>query len=55
MIKVQHPEEIKTWSDTLDDHHVHYDILKKKYDDSEERYEVYCVGQLVGWIFDLGL
>lgn len=40
MIKVQHAEEIKTWSDTLDDHHVHYDILKKKYDDIEERYEV---------------
>ncbi len=40
MIKVQHAEEIKTWSDTLDDHHVHYDILKKKCDDIEGRYEV---------------
>ena len=40
MIKVQHAEEIKTWSDTLDDHHVHYDILKTKYDNIEERYEV---------------
>ena len=40
MIKVQHEEEKQTWSDTLDDHHVHYDILKTKYDNIEERYEV---------------
>ena len=37
MIKVQHAEEIKTWSDTLDDHHVHYDILKNKCEDLKKQ------------------
>jgi DNA repair exonuclease SbcCD ATPase subunit len=40
LLSAEKDEEIQTWKDTLDDHHVHYDNLKKKHDELEERYEV---------------
>lgn len=40
LLAAEKDEEIQTWRDTLDDHHVHYDNLKKKCDDIEKRNEV---------------
>ncbi len=40
LLATEKDEEIQTYKDTLDDHHVHYDNLKKKFDDIEGRYEV---------------